>query len=57
MCIPSVTEVEDLTYWLSKDGVERIAKDFSAVPSMIKRLVHDGYICFYCHIEQGAPAS
>ena len=50
-CIPKVTEIKDISHWLSKDGVEHIAKDFDSVPSRIKRLVQDGYICFYCRQE------
>ncbi|XP_067942322.1 ubiquitin carboxyl-terminal hydrolase CYLD-like [Watersipora subatra] len=50
-CRPKVTQVEDVPFWLSKGGADRIAKDFDAVPAKIKRLIQDGYICFYCQKE------
>lgn len=48
--VPNVKVVNDLSFWLSPVGFEKIAKDIDAVPGDVRHLLDDTYICFYSAI-------
>ncbi|XP_041375383.1 ubiquitin carboxyl-terminal hydrolase CYLD-like [Gigantopelta aegis] len=51
--IPEVTEVKDVSKWLSTDSMEKILKieNDKDLPIQIRRLLCDAYMCFYQSTE------
>ena len=47
--IPEVKAVPHVAHWLSEDGVKLLSKcpDDKMLPDYAKRLICDGYMCFY----------
>ena len=47
--IPEVTSVPNLSKWLMEDGVTFLnsCRDDKMLPEQAKRLICDGYMCFY----------
>ena len=47
--IPEVTAAPHVANWLSEDGVKLLnnCRDDKMLPDFAKRLICDGYMCFY----------
>ena len=51
--IPEVTSVPHLSRWLSEDGVAMLdeCRDDKLLPEQARRLICDGYLCFYQSLD------
>jgi ubiquitin thioesterase CYLD len=51
--IPEVTSVPHLSNWLTEEGVSHLngIRDDKMLPDQAKRLICDGYLCFYQSLD------